>query len=123
MARTDIYLDTNGNLVLNPVTLRPSLTPTVLDYARQKVQIVLKWVKGEFFSDTSLGIDYFGQVFIKNPNLNIIEDEIKNNILNIDEIGEFTSFNLIFNSSQRLLNITFTAKLTDESILEFNGTI
>jgi len=109
--RKDIWIDDDSSLVI--ASGDAQLTSTIGDFARQKVQIVLRWFRNEWFADTSLGIDYFNDILIKNPDTNIIEDTLKNEILNIEEVDELTKFDLTLNTATRNLTVEFTAKLTD----------
>ncbi|MBU6429422.1 MAG: hypothetical protein KGR26_10455 [Cyanobacteria bacterium REEB65] len=83
------------------------------DTATQAVGIRLKLILGEWFLDTRIGMDYFGTVFVKNPNLAAIEAMIQAAILDTPSIARIVNFSQVFDRTARQLTVTCTL-LDDE---------
>lgn len=92
----DLYFENGDLVIINEA-----------EYLQQKIGIKLKFFYQEWFLDTTKGIDYFGLVFVKNPNLNAIDNMIKVTILEVNEIIELLEYTSSFNN--RILNISFKA--------------
>lgn len=80
---------------------------TGIDYLRQKVKVKLMFFWKEWFLDTTKGMDVYGTIFIKNPNLNIIDNMIKITVSDIEGILNFLEYNSDFDTAQRKLTISF----------------
>lgn len=92
----DLYFKNGDLVIINEV-----------DYLQQKIGIKLKFFYQEWFLDTTKGIDYFGMVFVKNPNLNAVDNMIKVTILEIEEIIELLKYTSSFNIASRVFNLSF----------------
>lgn len=77
------------------------------EYLQQKIKIKLMFFYKEWFLDTTKGVDFYGTVFVKNPNINSIDNMFKVSILDIDEIIELLSFTSDYNPSTRKYSINF----------------
>lgn len=91
-------------------------------YVSQKLRIKLSTFRGEWYLNTSAGLPYYEDILIKAPNLDFVADLFKAEIISIDEINEITSFELDL-LSNRKLQVTFTAILTDSSEITFSEVI
>lgn len=116
---SDIALD------LNP------LSPTVNDILIQNNDLVLvdgsqailqdllqrlRFFYGEWFLDITLGIDYFNQILVKNPNLGNINAIMINTIVTTPGIQQLNSYNLTTNYITRQVFIQFSAQTTKGQI-------
>ena len=63
-----------------------------IDCLRQKLKIKLQLFYKEWFLDTTLGIDFFNIVYVKNPDLNLIDNVIKMTILETEGIKQLTEY-------------------------------
>lgn len=106
--------ETNDFLIQNGLFQKVTSTN---DNIIQRVTTRLNRYVGEWFLDTSKGIDYFGIVFIHSPDLVVIEALMKNEILQEEGIVEIVSFELDFNRALRKLSVTFTARFEDGTIV------
>ncbi len=79
-----------------------------VDRVVQSLKIRLRTYLGEFFLDTTVGVPYFQDVLVKNPDLNNIEAVLRSIILEDAEITEVTSFVRNFNTSSRAFSCSFT---------------
>ena len=75
---------------------------------------------GEWFLDQRLGIPYFEQVFIKNPNLSVLNNLFRGVVANSPGIAEVQEFSLAINSATRALTVTFLAKTSSGETINFN---
>lgn len=64
----DLLLDKDGDLYLTP-----NGDVSLTDSVRQAILIRLRWFLGEWKFNTSFGLPYFSQIFMKNPNTVVIE--------------------------------------------------
>jgi len=97
----DIEL-TNGDLTLT----------AGIESIRQNVKQRLWHIKGEWFLDVRKGTDWFNKIWLKNPDSNIVESELKRVILQTVGIINLLDFSLIFTPAQRKITVNFTAKTT-----------
>jgi hypothetical protein len=78
----------------------------------QHVRIRLRMFKGEWFLNKALGIDYIGQVFVKNPNMAAIASIFKNTILGTPGVSSIVTYNQTFNPATRSLLVVTTILTT-----------
>lgn len=83
----------------------------------QNLKIRLLFFLGEWFLDITRGVPYYEEILIKNPNQSRVESILKQQILNTKNVKEMLEFNLNYDASTRLLNVTFSVD-TDFGILE-----
>lgn len=100
-------LDENNDIFLQDGTIhRVSEAPETIQQIRSRLLFYL----GEWFLDTTGGVDYFGVVFVKPVNLSLIESELKSTIINTDGVIELIEFELDYNRTTRKLQVDFEAK-------------
>ena len=92
---------------------------TGIDYLVQKARIKLQFFLGEWFLDTTLGVDWYGVINVKNPNLVDIDNLLKLTITEIEGISKLTKWQSSFNLQQRKYSIVFVAD-SDFGELSFN---
>lgn len=113
---TDLALDMDinsahyGDLLLTDGDL--SLTTTSQQELRQTIKTTLSTYLGEWFMGTTVGIDYFGQILVKNPDMGAVNAMILGAILDIPGIVQVTSYRFVPDYRTRKLSITFTARTT-----------
>lgn len=73
----------------------------------QKIQQIINTNLGEWFLDESEGID-FRSILTKNPNMDLVRDNIQNALLQIEDGLEIETFD--YEIRERTINITFTIK-------------
>jgi hypothetical protein len=91
-----------------------------IDACKQRIKISLLFFYGEWFLDTTLGVDWFGTAFIKNPNQNFIDNMIIYTITDDRDIIQVTKYSTTMNKSNRTLNIYFEASTVYGENLVFN---
>ena len=88
----------------------------------QQLKIRLETIHGEWFLDTTVGVEYYEAIWVKNPNLTIINAIIKKVILTTEDIVEVMTFSSSLNAAERKLTISFTA-MTTFGIISFSEKI
>lgn len=102
----DITIDLNTNdLLFNKYDL--SLVGG-LDRIRQKLFIRLRFFYGEWYLDTTQGVKYFDEVFVKNPTLSRIQAIIKSVITDTPGVIEVLKMRCNIDNKSRTLNVSFT---------------
>lgn len=116
---SDIKLDANWDID----TSQPDLQLTTgVDAIQQHLTQRLKTFMNEWFLNYNIGIPYFEQILIKNPNYVIIDSVFKKEILETPGVIELLEFDLDLNTSTRLLSLTFKA-ITSEGVFNFLNTV
>jgi hypothetical protein len=120
MATGDFKLDkVTHDLVIDESTNWDLEILTGMDYYEQKIKIKFLFFKGEWFLDTTVGVDWYGTVLVKNPNLTNVD-----NLLKITALEEPFMISLIeWISSYDINNNTYTVNFkadTDAGELTFN---
>jgi len=78
-------------------------------YLKQKLKIVLRFFFAEWFLDTTIGIKFWEEIFVKSPNLTLIDSLFKVAIIEVPGVDQITAYDSIFsNDINRRLTITFT---------------
>ena len=116
---TDIQLDNTGDIDITDFSM--SLTYDDTESIRQRVLIRLQTFKGEYFLDTTIGIPYFQQVFVKGVNKGVIDSIFKNAIEQTPGVSKVTSYTSTLDSSNRTYTTNWRAKLDNGD--EITGTV
>jgi hypothetical protein len=91
------------------------------DAIAQHVSIRLQLFQGEWFLDTRVGIPYYRDILVKNPNLPAIGSIFQEVISTTTGIKSIGNFNLEFLRTERILNVTFQAASEDsDEILDYS---
>lgn len=108
-ATGDLYLAASGDLALTDDASGET--------TQQLIRVALKSILGEWFLDTRRGIDYFGLVWLKNPNLAAIQATFKDAILGVPGVAAITSYNQIFDRQARSLSVTGTVQTATGAVV------
>lgn len=106
---TGAFVQTKGDLAFT----------SGIDAIAQDLTICLQFFKGEWFLDPDIGVPYFEQVFVKNPNLDAIRVIFRSVILSRPGVLSLSDFTVAFDAKTRVLRVKFTAE-TDEGPLTYN---
>ena len=106
----DIALDVNGDW-------KVAASPNGMDLQligdgpalQQAVTIALEFFLGEWFLDQSVGVPWFQDIFIKNPNSAAIQAIIRTAILAVDGITSVSSVTISTTPQTRGVTITWAA--------------
>ena len=105
----DLLLDTDGDIYLSNGKI--SLTKNI----SQKVSILLKTFKGEWFLDDSIGIPYFQTILGKKISKEKIDLLFKTQILSVDGVSKITEFTSSIINRQYQYSVSI---LSDENKIE-----
>lgn len=86
-------------------------TRTLKEYTTQKLRSRLRFFLGEWFLDQRLGVPYFEQVFIENPDISLLTTLYRRIIIGTVGVGAIEKLNLRFDRKARTLFVTFTVRL------------
>ncbi|OQY32020.1 MAG: hypothetical protein B6241_12400 [Spirochaetaceae bacterium 4572_59] len=112
----DLLLGETGDVVIKDFDL--AFTKTESEYVSQKLGFKLTLVKGEWFLDLSKGISYFKDIYKKNPDLKIVGDLFKKEIISISEIRKIPTFQLSLTVKRELL-LNFSVSLQNGETLKY----
>lgn len=109
----DILLDGNGDLLID------KNGDIVLDNSvRQKIRIRLLWFLGEWRWNKEYGLPYFDELFVKNPDTDAFEREIRDVLMKIDEVSGVDKVQITGDSKTRIGTISVVVKSDKEIIRE-----
>jgi len=107
----DILLDPGGDLKISEGG-DISLTQSV----RQAIRLRLKWFLGEWRLGPLIGLDYWGTILVKNPNIVKIRQAIRNEILSVKEVTAVNDVQLVHDKKTRSFTVRFEVVTDDETI-------
>ncbi len=110
---SDFKLDAFGELDLSSDDL---VFVTGADAVAQHLKIRLRFVQGEWFLDQRVGLPYFTQIWVKNPNLAAIQSVFRRAIITTPGVDVLERIDQEFDSATRQLEIDFSAKLEGEDV-------
>jgi hypothetical protein len=104
----DLYLDSSGHLVFHAETHR---------IVAQAVTTRLRTMLGEWYQDPSIGIDYLGQVLVKNPNVATLQRYFSSQIAAVQGVATVNSVICSFNAGTRTLSVNFKLTASDGTVV------
>jgi len=104
-------LDENGDVILNKKDIDITENSELL---KQTVRTVLGTNKNEWDFNKNEGID-FRKIIVKNPDINLIKNEIQEGLKQVDETFILTEFSL--NQKGRKAVISFTAVNAENNVV------
>lgn len=93
----------NGDLVLTS-DANPSGANPVL----QDILIRLRTFAGEWFNDNTLGVPWFQNILVKNPDVSLVNSILKNEILSTPGVLHLDSFTSKVSMAPRKLTVAFS---------------
>ena len=109
----DIRLDDNHDIAFNGKDFK--LTGTVAESLAQRLKIKLLTFYGEWFLDSTEGIDYYGSIYGKNRSKQAIDTLFMTKILEEDDVTSIASFESEIDKVTREYNLSFNVLTTDTS--------
>lgn len=88
---------------------------TITDSIVQAITIRLRWFLNEFKYNTSFGVPYYEDVFVKNPNMNLIRQDLAEAIQKVTEVEEILELNLEPLNYNRELKVNFKVKVKGQT--------
>ena len=107
-----LYLDPiTKDLTVQDYNLK--LTTNDVEFVSQKIETTLRFFKNEWFLNRTLGMPYYTDILVKNPDLKLVTSLFKNAITKIDEIENIIKFEVLLDTATRILTIYFEAQTSD----------
>lgn len=94
--------------------LRPKMV-TGAEYVRQKISARLKFFLGEWFLDLREGVPYFRDVFVKNPDVDLIRSIFRDVLSSVSDVAAVNQLALTYDDATRELAVEFHVTLVDGS--------
>ena len=115
----DLALDiTTGDILIKDAALSIVRGDDAL---LQHLALRLRFFLGEWFLDLRVGIPYFEDVLIKNPNLITVQGIFREAILETPGVASISRFDLDVDASTRIMTLDFTViKSADGEPLDFS---
>lgn len=101
----DLKIDDSGELVIEDNDL---VFVSDLDQVMQHVKIRLRTFYGEWVFDTTRGIKYFEEIFVKQPNKSVVDGLIKQAIIETAEVTELVEYSSVIDEVSRQIDISAT---------------
>jgi len=104
MNATDLKCSTTGDIIIENGDLQ---LVAGVEELQQRLLTRLRWFYGEYQFDVTLGVRYFEDILVKNPNLPNIEVLLKNMIAETDGVNKITSFQFSYDPVRRSASVSF----------------
>ena len=88
-----------------------------VQYTRQQIAIRFKFFLGEWFLDQREGIPYYRDVFVWNPNLDVIRSLFRRVLVRTPGVVAVPKFEIQYDSGTRTLRFNFEALCTEGRIV------
>lgn len=105
------------DLVNQPNGKRALVIARGKEFVRTKLQQRLKFFLGESFVDTREGVPYYRDVFIKNPDIEVIRSLYSKVILSVQEVTRVANLNVTYDPVARKASVEFDAFLASGEVL------
>lgn len=115
---TDVYIDEQTGDIWTGPTGESRLTVSLQEEVRQRLYRKYQFFLGEWFLDTREGIPYFRDVFVKNPDLAVVQSlmvKVASDDPGVDTVSSFDQ-----SLDGRTLTISLECVLTDGTVLTLN---
>lgn len=107
-----ILLDTEGDLDLTSGGMKLS-GDNDAEYTRQRISNRIRFFLGEWFLDQRLGVPYFKDVFVKNPDLSFLRSLYRKIILSVPSLATLDTLELSLVKETRTLQVAWAGVLID----------
>ena len=87
---------------------------------RQQLETRFRSFRGDWFLDTRIGMPYFQEILIKNPDFVAVRGIFREAILETPGVLEIQKFDLDFDGLTRRLSVSFSVRTEEGLILEFS---
>jgi hypothetical protein len=113
-----LKLDGNGDLLRqNGAFVLVSGSEAIV----QSVRVRLQFFLGEWFLDESVGVPYYEQILVKNPDLSVIRQIIRKVIVDTVGITELKTLELNLDRGARLLYVSFVAAADTGQLIQVSN--
>lgn len=112
---TTFAQDTNCDILVTNGRLSLVTDPATAGALKLRNQFRL--FLGEWYLDSRIGMPYFQEVFVKDPNLGILTQLFRGVIQSTDGVKSVDSISVTFNNKTRVANVAFSATWNDGTII------
>ncbi len=98
------------------------LTSTTIEDVRQNILQRLRVYLGEWFLDNTIGVPYYQQILVKNPDQSKIDAIYINQIMGTRGVQQLNSYSFSPNLTTRVLNLAFSAQ-TVKGKVDYQGAL
>lgn len=109
-------------VVNNDLILTSDANPAGTNNVQQDILQRLSFFLGEWFLDNTIGLPWFQQILVKNPDISKIDALFVNTILGTPGVVNLASYSFTPNFAQRTLKIAFSA-VTTSGTVNYSGSI
>lgn len=111
-----------GDLFIDETTNDLMITPTTLYGIQQHILQRLRVYLGEWYLNNQIGLPYFQQILVKNPQQSLIDAIFQSTIIQTPGVTALTSYSFKPNFVSRQLFVSFSA-LTTNGQVDYSGLI
>ena len=111
-----LYLDDDGDIYISALG-QSRLTETLVEEVAQRLQTKFQFFLGEWFLDQTLGVPYYRDIFVRNPNMAVIRSIFQQLVTDDEGVEGLVSLELALDGVTRVLSVTFQAVLTSSEVL------
>lgn len=104
------WLLTNGDLSTDSGDIAWA---TSVEAIAQHCTIRFRTFLAEYWLNLNIGIDYYGKILVKNPNLVTVQSIFRRTILGTPGVVALLSFEMALDKTTRTASVTFRASTTD----------
>lgn len=119
---TDLYIDPDTDDIYVGALGENRLTSTLYEEVAQRLRTKLRFFLGEWVLNILAGLPFYRDIFVKNPNLTTIRGAVAAAISADPGVANLDQISLTLDAA-RLLTLTFSATLTDGSVLSSAGAL
>lgn len=109
----DILLTADGDLAIGETG-----DISITDSVRQAIRVRLRWFFQEWRLGPEIGIPYYEEILVKNPNNLRIKQIIRDEILTVEEVDDVRNIVLAVDPKARTAVVSFTVAVGDEILRE-----
>lgn len=91
---------------------------TLTESVKQKILIRLRWIKEEWRLGPDLGFSWFEDVLVKNPNLDNIQQLLREEILEVEGVTDAEVTEVKYNARERKATFLFAYTVDEETYKE-----
>lgn len=107
---SDIKLNNEGDIDVNEYG-DISLSESV----KQQILIRLRWIKGEWRLGPELGFSWYEDVWVKNPNIRMIQQLIRSEIMSVDGVENAKIIKSEYDAKRRKATFKFAYSVGEEN--------
>ena len=117
---SDLTLDSTGDLFLDEIDL---VLNSGQEAIQQHMSQRLRTFVGEWFLNLTVGVPYYQQILVKNPDPVIVDSVLKKEIIDTPGTKRLLDFDLDVDTTSRLLTLAFKAETIEGSVINFSEEI